>query len=43
MGIAMMGLDVGFQLMDYFIAKKDEQRTLSVLRARAGSSLNRSR
>ena len=43
MGIAMMGLDMGFQLMDYFIAKKDEQRTLSVLRARAGSSLNRSR
>lgn len=43
MGLAMLAVNVGFDIADYYIGKKNEDRTLSVLRARASSSLNRSR
>lgn len=43
MGLSMLAVNVGFNVLDYYIGKKDEERTLSVIKARASSSLNRSR
>lgn len=43
MGLAMLAVNVGFDIADYYIGKRNEERTLSVLKARASSSLNRSR
>lgn len=43
MGLSMLAVNVGINVLDYYIGKKDEERTLSVIKARASSSLNRSR
>ena len=42
-GTAMIAVNTGFEMLDYYINKRNEEKTLSVIRARAGSSLNRSR